>query len=58
MTHIKAISKPQDPARAESLLVWQQKAAIFSTVATGLGVLATGFGTWVEATEVKGADAE
>ena len=53
MTHIQIISKGQEPARAESLLVWQQKAAIFGVLATGLNTLFTAANTYTHFADWK-----
>jgi len=57
MSHIKAISKSVEPAQAESLLVWQQKAAVFGAFATGLGALTNAFNVWTQATDRKADEA-
>ncbi len=46
MTHAKNISK-QRPARAESLLVANQKVAIFAAFAAAIGTLAESVGAWI-----------
>lgn len=57
MSHIQIISKAQEPSRAESLLVWQQKAAVFGVVAGGFSTLATAFNTFTQAIDRKEGDA-
>ncbi|MDX9973775.1 MAG: hypothetical protein RBU21_12395 [FCB group bacterium] len=57
MSHIHTISRAQDPSRAESLLVWQQKAAVFGVLAGGLSTLATAFNVFTQATDRKEGEA-
>jgi hypothetical protein len=57
MSHIKTISKGQEPVRAESLLVWQQKAAVFGVLATGFSTIATAFNTYTQAADRKQGEA-
>lgn len=57
MSHIHTISKTQDPSRAESLLVWQQKAAVFGVIVGGISTLATAFNTYTQAIDRKEGDA-
>ena len=44
MKHITLITTNSGPVKADSLLVTQQKAAIFGVLATGIGVLGTATG--------------
>lgn len=46
MTHLKQISKNL-PAKAESLLVLSEKAAIFAAFAEAIGTLAESIGAWL-----------
>ncbi len=46
MTHVKNISKNR-PQKAESLLVTQQKVAVFAAFAAGLGTLGASLNTWL-----------
>lgn len=46
MKHLKGISL-QQPAKAESILVTQQKVAVFASLAAALGVLGASLNTWL-----------
>lgn len=56
MRHIMQITK-QHPASAETLLQWQQKAAVFGGLATGLSTLANALNAYTQADERKSPDA-
>ncbi len=56
MKHVKNITR-HEPARAESLLQWQQKAVVFGGLATGINTLASALNTFTQANERKGPDA-
>lgn len=56
MKHLTHVSQAQ-PAPATTLLQWQQKAAVFGAIASGLGGLANAFNVFTQAQERKEPDA-
>ncbi|HOJ69603.1 MAG TPA: hypothetical protein PK379_09710 [Candidatus Hydrogenedentes bacterium] len=47
-THLRTLTVTRNPERSESLLVTQQKVAVWTAVFTAVGVLAESVGAWVD----------